>query len=181
MDGDKPYVTDNDNYIVDLYFTEPIKDAKKAGEEIAQVRGRRLPAAQEWVLRVLELWWWPRPTLSTSLVFEGVVASPYPLHLLRGPHPTLSGCCVGGATGGGRGGARPLPGHDHGRHHRRQGRHQRAGQVKRRNIPVRIRYGVPSNGPERHSPVLVSCCDVVGGAVGCRGTALGFVCRGQPW
>jgi hypothetical protein len=25
--GDKPYVTDNSNYIVDLYFEEPIKDA----------------------------------------------------------------------------------------------------------------------------------------------------------
>jgi ribose 5-phosphate isomerase A len=37
MNGDKPYVTDNDNYIVDLYFTEPIKDANKAGKEIAEV------------------------------------------------------------------------------------------------------------------------------------------------
>lgn len=30
----KPYVTDNDNYIVDLYFTEPIKDANQAGKEV---------------------------------------------------------------------------------------------------------------------------------------------------
>ena len=27
MDGDAPYVTDNSNYIVDLYFEEPIKDS----------------------------------------------------------------------------------------------------------------------------------------------------------
>lgn len=31
----KPYVTDNDNYIVDLYFTEPIKDANQAGKEVS--------------------------------------------------------------------------------------------------------------------------------------------------
>lgn len=30
----KPYVTDNDNYIVDLYFTDPIKDANQAGKEV---------------------------------------------------------------------------------------------------------------------------------------------------
>lgn len=30
----KPYVTDNDNYIVDLYFTDPIKDATQAGKEV---------------------------------------------------------------------------------------------------------------------------------------------------
>lgn len=30
----KPYVTDNDNYIVDLYFTEPIKDSYQAGKEV---------------------------------------------------------------------------------------------------------------------------------------------------
>ena len=34
MDGNKPYVTDNDNYIVDLYFENPIKDAKKAAKEV---------------------------------------------------------------------------------------------------------------------------------------------------
>jgi ribose 5-phosphate isomerase A len=39
MAGDKPYVTDNANYIVDLYFTEPIANAKKAGDEISQVVG----------------------------------------------------------------------------------------------------------------------------------------------
>jgi len=38
-DGGKPYVTDNDNYIVDLYFTEPIADAVKAGEEINALVG----------------------------------------------------------------------------------------------------------------------------------------------
>ncbi len=27
-------MTDNDNYIVDLYFTEPIKDANQAGKEV---------------------------------------------------------------------------------------------------------------------------------------------------
>lgn len=27
MEGSKPYVTDNSNYIVDLYFQTPIKDA----------------------------------------------------------------------------------------------------------------------------------------------------------
>lgn len=27
MDGGKPYVTDNSNYIVDLYFETPIKDS----------------------------------------------------------------------------------------------------------------------------------------------------------
>lgn len=37
QDGDKPYVTDNDNYIVDLYFNEPIKDAYKAGKEVRSV------------------------------------------------------------------------------------------------------------------------------------------------
>ncbi|KAK1295761.1 putative ribose-5-phosphate isomerase [Acorus calamus] len=40
VDGDgKPYVTDNSNYIVDLYFTTPIKDAKAAGEEISDLEG----------------------------------------------------------------------------------------------------------------------------------------------
>lgn len=65
MDGDKPYVTDNDNYIVDLYFTEPIKDAKKAGEEIAQVR-------QETTLV---------PRVGVERVGAVVVASSHPLHL----------------------------------------------------------------------------------------------------
>ena len=35
-EGGKPYVTDNDNYIVDLYFTEPIKDATQAGKEVSK-------------------------------------------------------------------------------------------------------------------------------------------------
>eukprot|EP00180_Rhodochaete_pulchella_P001611 Plantae.Rhodophyta-Rhodochaete_pulchella.ctg24439.p1 GENE.Plantae.Rhodophyta-Rhodochaete_pulchella.ctg24439~~Plantae.Rhodophyta-Rhodochaete_pulchella.ctg24439.p1 ORF type:complete len:281 (+),score=52.80 Plantae.Rhodophyta-Rhodochaete_pulchella.ctg24439:445-1287(+) len=39
MDGDKPYVTDNDNYIVDLYFTEPIKDPVAAAAEISAMVG----------------------------------------------------------------------------------------------------------------------------------------------
>lgn len=37
MDGGKPYVTDNDNYIVDLYFENPIKDAKQAAKEVRHV------------------------------------------------------------------------------------------------------------------------------------------------
>ncbi|CAL5078611.1 unnamed protein product [Urochloa decumbens] len=39
LEGDKPYVTDNSNYIVDLYFTTPIKDALAAGEAIAALEG----------------------------------------------------------------------------------------------------------------------------------------------
>uniref|UniRef100_A0A7S1TKQ2 ribose-5-phosphate isomerase n=1 Tax=Erythrolobus australicus TaxID=1077150 RepID=A0A7S1TKQ2_9RHOD len=39
MDGDKPYVTDNDNYIIDLYFKQPIKDANKAAEEMINMVG----------------------------------------------------------------------------------------------------------------------------------------------
>ncbi|XP_042411086.1 probable ribose-5-phosphate isomerase 3, chloroplastic [Zingiber officinale] len=38
-DGGKPYVTDNANYIVDLYFETPIKDAAAAGEEISAFEG----------------------------------------------------------------------------------------------------------------------------------------------
>lgn len=34
MEGGKPYVTDNDNYIVDLYFEKPIKDATQAAKEV---------------------------------------------------------------------------------------------------------------------------------------------------
>lgn len=34
VDGDEIAVTDNGNYIVDLHFTEPIKDAPKMAEEI---------------------------------------------------------------------------------------------------------------------------------------------------
>jgi len=34
-----PYVTDNDNYIVDLYFDTPIKDPKAAAEEINSMVG----------------------------------------------------------------------------------------------------------------------------------------------
>lgn len=35
----KPYVTDNYNYIVDLYFKTPIKDALGAGKEISKFEG----------------------------------------------------------------------------------------------------------------------------------------------
>ncbi|KAG8100543.1 hypothetical protein GUJ93_ZPchr0013g37679 [Zizania palustris] len=35
----KPYVTDNSNYIVDLYFKTPIKDALAAGKEISVLEG----------------------------------------------------------------------------------------------------------------------------------------------
>lgn len=35
----KPYVTDNDNYIVDLYFDQPIKDPVKAAEEFSSLVG----------------------------------------------------------------------------------------------------------------------------------------------
>lgn len=39
MDGDKPYVTDNSNYIIDLYFQEPIKDANAAAKAISSLEG----------------------------------------------------------------------------------------------------------------------------------------------
>ncbi|KAK9691745.1 hypothetical protein RND81_09G216600 [Saponaria officinalis] len=39
LKGDKPYVTDNSNYIVDLYFPTPIKDADAAGREISALEG----------------------------------------------------------------------------------------------------------------------------------------------
>ncbi|KAJ8432776.1 hypothetical protein Cgig2_011699 [Carnegiea gigantea] len=35
----KPYVTDNSNYIVDLYFKTPIKDGDAAGREISALEG----------------------------------------------------------------------------------------------------------------------------------------------
>ncbi|KAF2287868.1 hypothetical protein GH714_003035 [Hevea brasiliensis] len=35
----KPYVTDNSNYIVDLYFENPIQDAYAAGKEISAFEG----------------------------------------------------------------------------------------------------------------------------------------------
>lgn len=38
-DNGKPYVTDNSNYIVDLYFKTPIKDSSAAGKEIASFEG----------------------------------------------------------------------------------------------------------------------------------------------
>jgi ribose 5-phosphate isomerase A len=40
LDADgKPYVTDNSNYIVYLYFKTPIKDAGAAGKEISDLEG----------------------------------------------------------------------------------------------------------------------------------------------
>ena len=39
MDGDKPYVTDNSNYIVDLYFDTPIKDTHAAAKAISSLTG----------------------------------------------------------------------------------------------------------------------------------------------
>ncbi|KAK2080443.1 putative ribose-5-phosphate isomerase 3, chloroplastic [Prototheca wickerhamii] len=38
-DGDKPYVTDNHNFIVDLYFERPMSDAYKAAEAISAITG----------------------------------------------------------------------------------------------------------------------------------------------
>lgn len=39
QDGDKPYVTDNSNYIVDLYFDSPIKDSYAAAKAISALEG----------------------------------------------------------------------------------------------------------------------------------------------
>ncbi|KAK8954007.1 putative ribose-5-phosphate isomerase [Platanthera zijinensis] len=40
LDADgKPYVTDNSNYIIDLYFKTPIADASAAGKEISSFEG----------------------------------------------------------------------------------------------------------------------------------------------
>ena len=39
MEGDAPYVTDNSNYIVDLYFDTPIKDGHAAAKAIAALEG----------------------------------------------------------------------------------------------------------------------------------------------
>ena len=39
MEGDKPYVTDNSNFIVDLYFQTPIKDARAASDAILALEG----------------------------------------------------------------------------------------------------------------------------------------------
>jgi len=38
-DGDEIAVTDNGNYIVDLFFKEPIKDAVKAADELKATVG----------------------------------------------------------------------------------------------------------------------------------------------
>ena len=39
VDGDEPAVTDNGNYIVDLFFSTPIKDAAKAAGELKNTCG----------------------------------------------------------------------------------------------------------------------------------------------
>ncbi|KAG2489640.1 hypothetical protein HYH03_011919 [Edaphochlamys debaryana] len=39
MDGDKPYVTDNHNFIVDLYFETPIQDSQAASKQILDLEG----------------------------------------------------------------------------------------------------------------------------------------------
>ena len=39
VDGDEIAITDNGNYIVDLHFTEPIKDPPKMAEELKNVCG----------------------------------------------------------------------------------------------------------------------------------------------
>ena len=39
MENDKPYVTDNKNYIVDLYFEKPIRDPQKAAKEFEGLVG----------------------------------------------------------------------------------------------------------------------------------------------
>merc|ERR1711972_965608 len=39
VDGDEPAVSDNGNYIVDLHFTEPVKDAQAAASELDQTIG----------------------------------------------------------------------------------------------------------------------------------------------
>ena len=39
VDGDEPAVTDNGNYIVDLFFTDPIADAPRAAEELKDTVG----------------------------------------------------------------------------------------------------------------------------------------------
>lgn len=39
MEGDKPYVTDNSNFIVDLYFETPIADSKAASKAILDLQG----------------------------------------------------------------------------------------------------------------------------------------------
>ena len=39
MEGAKPYVTDNHNFIVDLYFQNPIKDGHAASRAILALEG----------------------------------------------------------------------------------------------------------------------------------------------
>ncbi len=39
IDGDNIAVTDNGNYIIDLHFDEPIKDAPKLAQELKSVVG----------------------------------------------------------------------------------------------------------------------------------------------
>jgi ribose 5-phosphate isomerase A len=39
MKDNEPYVTDNSNYIIDLYFETPMKDAVAAGKAISELVG----------------------------------------------------------------------------------------------------------------------------------------------
>lgn len=39
MDGDRPYVTDNGGYIVDLFFDQPIQDPRRAAREFSSLVG----------------------------------------------------------------------------------------------------------------------------------------------
>lgn len=39
MDGDKPYETDNNNYIIDLYFEKPIPDPMQASKDFGSLVG----------------------------------------------------------------------------------------------------------------------------------------------
>ena len=39
MKDNEPYVTDNANYIIDLYFETPMKDANAAGKAIGDLVG----------------------------------------------------------------------------------------------------------------------------------------------
>lgn len=39
MDGDKPYVTDNSNYIIDLYVKTPLNNAAEAAAVVEKMEG----------------------------------------------------------------------------------------------------------------------------------------------
>ena len=69
MAGDKPYVTDNSNYIVDLYFQTPIKDSKAAAVAISKLTGGLLPLAS--VLGLLVLMWTEHCPRCSHLAMHG--------------------------------------------------------------------------------------------------------------